>query len=74
MPEPHNSRLFTKSGIVAIVAIVATMSLEVHTTFCVQIGGKSLIACERVVSRGQSSVCIYIYLIIGQTVFKVIIN
>ena len=23
---------------------------------CVQIGGKSLIACERVVSRGQSSV------------------
>ena len=33
------------------------MSLEVHTTFCVQIGGKSRIACERVVSRGQSSVC-----------------
>ena len=35
---------------------IATMSLEVHTTFCVQIGGKSRIACEGVVSRGQSSV------------------
>ena len=34
---------------------IATMSLNVHTTFCVQIGGKSRIACERVVSRGQSS-------------------
>ena len=28
------------------------MSLEVHTTFCVQIGEKSRIACERVVIRG----------------------
>ena len=35
---------------------IATMSLEVHTTFCVQIDGKSRIACERVVSCGQSSV------------------
>ena len=35
---------------------IATMSLEVHMTFCVQIGGKCLIVCERVVSRGQSSV------------------
>ena len=35
---------------------IATMSLEVHTTFCVQTGGKSRIACERVVSRWQSSV------------------
>ena len=35
---------------------IATMSLEVHTTFCIQIGGKSLIAFERVISRGQSSV------------------
>ena len=35
---------------------IATMSLEVHATFCVQIGGKSRIACERVVSRGQSNV------------------
>ena len=34
---------------------IATMSLEVHTTFCVQIGGKSRVACECVVSRGQSS-------------------
>ena len=34
---------------------IATMLLEVHTTFCVQIGGKSRVACERVVSRGQSS-------------------
>ena len=31
------------------------MSLEVHTTFCVQIGGKSRVACECVVSCGQSS-------------------
>ena len=31
------------------------MSLEVHTTFCVQIGGKRRVACECVVSRGQSS-------------------
>ena len=35
---------------------IVTMSLELHTTFCVQIGGKSRIACERVVSRRQSSV------------------
>ena len=34
---------------------IATMSLEVHMTFCVQIGGKSRVACECVVSRGQSS-------------------
>ena len=34
---------------------IATVSLEVHTTFCVQIGGKSRVACECVVSRGQSS-------------------
>ena len=34
---------------------IATMSLEVHTTFCAQIGGKSRVACECVVSRGQSS-------------------
>ena len=34
---------------------IATMSLEVHTTFCVQIGGKSRVACECIVSRGQSS-------------------
>ena len=34
---------------------IATMSLEVHTTFCDQIGGKSRVACECVVSRGQSS-------------------
>ena len=34
---------------------IATMSLEVHTTFCVQIGGKSHVACECVVSRGESS-------------------
>ena len=32
------------------------ISLEVHTTFCVQIGGKSRIVCVRVVSHGQSSV------------------
>ena len=31
------------------------MSLEVHTTFCGQIGGKSRVSCECVVSRGQSS-------------------
>ena len=35
---------------------IATMSIEVHTTLCVQIGRKSRIACERVVSREQSSV------------------
>ena len=34
---------------------IATMSLEVHTTFCVQIGEKSRVACECAVSRGQSS-------------------
>ena len=34
---------------------ITTMSLEVHTAFCVQIGGKSRVACERVVSGGQSS-------------------
>ena len=34
---------------------IATMSLEVHTTLCVQIGGKSRVACECAVSRGQSS-------------------
>ena len=34
---------------------IAAMSLEVHTTFCVQIGGKSHVARECVVSRGQSS-------------------
>ena len=34
---------------------IATMSLEVHATFCVQIGEKSRVACECVVSRGQSS-------------------
>ena len=34
---------------------MATMSVEVHTTFCVQNGGKSRVACECVVSRGQSS-------------------
>ena len=33
----------------------------VHTTFCVKIGGKSRIACERVVSRGQSNVGRYEY-------------
>ena len=40
---------------------IVTMSLEVHTTLCVQIGGKSLIACERVLRRGQSSVGWYEY-------------
>ena len=50
----HNSRLCTKGSMAAI--IIATMSLVVHTTFRVQIGGKNLIACERVVSNGQSSV------------------
>ena len=55
------SRLCTKGGMVAIVTSashtshIATMSLEVHTTFFVQIGGKSRVACECVVSRGQSS-------------------
>ena len=34
---------------------IATMPLEVHTTFCVQIGGKSRVACECVVSHRQSS-------------------
>ena len=56
----------TKGGMVAIVTSakceggihtnhITTMSFEVHTTFCVQIGGKSRVACECVVSRGQSS-------------------
>ena len=31
------------------------INLSVHTTFCVQIGGKSRVSCECVVSRGQSS-------------------
>ena len=60
------SRLCTKGDMVAIVTSatstrpsVSTISLEVHTTFCVQIGGKSRIACERVVSREQSSVVRY---------------
>ena len=52
----RNSRLCTKGGMVATVTShIATTSLEVHTTFCVQIGGKSRVACECVVSRGQSS-------------------
>ena len=59
----YNSRLCTKGGMVTIVTSakytrpshIATMSLEVHTTFCVQIGGKSRVACECVDSRGQSS-------------------
>ena len=32
------------------------ISLEVHTTFCVQISGKCRVACKRVVSHGQSSI------------------
>ena len=48
------TRLSVEGGI--HTSHITTMSLEVHTTFCVQIGGKSRIACERVVSRGQSSV------------------
>ena len=35
---------------------IATMSLEVHTTFCVQIGGKSRVACECVVTRAELNV------------------
>ena len=32
---------------------IATMSLEVHTTFCVQIGGKSRVAYECVLAAGS---------------------
>ena len=38
---------------------IAIMSLEVHTMFYIQIGGKSRIACDRVVSPVQSSVVRY---------------
>ena len=38
------------------VARAVFTRVTLHTTFCAQIGGKSRIAYERVVSRGQSSI------------------
>ena len=46
----------SKARLTTTLVTLITMSLEVHTTFCVQIGEKSRVACERLVKCGQSSV------------------